>query len=77
MMFDMAPMGPIWWISGLVVVVLLVAACLASLAHVQPPRRRSVAPPGDAPVELLRHRLAAGEIDDEEYLRRRSALGDR
>lgn len=75
-MYDMAPMGPIWWISGLVVVVLLLAAGLASLASVQPARRRSVAPPRDAPVELLRHRLAAGEIDDEEYLRRRSALGD-
>ena len=77
MMYGMAPMGPIWWISGLFVVLLLLAAGLASLAHLQPPRRRPVAPPEDAPVELLRHRLAAGEIDDEEYLTRRSALGDR
>jgi putative membrane protein len=75
MMYDMAPMGPIWWVSGLVVV-LLVATVVAALAHVQPPHRRPVAPTEDAPVELLRHRLAAGEIDDEEYLRRRSALGD-
>ena len=67
-MYDMAPMGPIWWISGLLVVVLLLAVSLASLAHLQPPRRRPVAPPEDAPVELLRHRLAAGEIDDEDYL---------
>jgi uncharacterized membrane protein len=77
MMYDMAPMGPIWWIGGLLVVVLLLTAGLASLARLQPPHRRPVAPPEDAPVELLRHRLAAGEIDDEEYLTRRSALGDR
>jgi len=77
MMYDMAPMGSVWWIGGLVVVVLLLAAGLASLAHLEPPRQRPVAPSEDAPVELLRHRLAAGEIDDEDYLRRRSALGDR
>jgi uncharacterized membrane protein len=77
MMYDMAPMGPIWWISGLLVVLLLAAACLATVAYLKPPRRLPVAPPEDGPVELLRHRLAAGEIDDEDYLRRRSALGDR
>ena len=49
MMYDMAPMGPIWWIGGLLVVVLLLAAGLASLAHLQPQRRRPVAPPEDAP----------------------------
>ena len=77
MMHDMAPMGPIWWIGGLLVALLLLAAGLAYVAQVQPSRRRPAVPPRDAPVELLRHRLAAGEIDDEEYLSRRSALGDR
>ena len=76
MMFGMAPMGLVWWMSGLLVVVLLAAACLACFSHVAPPRRRSVTPPEDAAVELLRHRLATGEIDDEEYLSRRSALGE-
>ena len=71
-MFDMAPMGPLWWTIGLVVFVLLGVACLASLAHLQPPRQRCVSPP----VQLMRHHLANGEIDDEDYLRRRSALGD-
>ena len=40
------------------------------------PRQRSVSPPIDVPVQLLRHHLANGEIDDEDYRRRRSALGD-
>jgi len=76
MMFGMPPMGLIWWMSGLLVVVLLLAACLTSLSHLPLPRRRSAEQPDDAALELLRHRLAIGEIDDEEYLRRRSALGD-
>ena len=76
MMFGMAPMGLVWWMSGLLVVVLLAAACLASLSHLPLPRRRSAERTDDAAVELLRHRLATGEIDDEEYLSRRSALGD-
>jgi len=76
MMHDMASMGTFWWLSGLVVVVLVASACLASLARPRPSGRPSVQPPEDASVELLRHRLAAGEIDDEDYLRRRSALGD-
>ena len=76
MMFDMDPMGPLWWTIGLVVLALLGAACLVSLAHLRPSRPRFVAPPEDAPVQLLRHRLANGEIDDEDYLRRRSAMGD-
>ena len=76
MMFDTDPMGLLWWTIGLVVVVLLGAACLACFALFQRPRPRAVAPPEDAPVALLRHRLANGEIDDEDYLRRRSALGD-
>jgi uncharacterized membrane protein len=76
MMFDMAPMNSLWWTIGLVVVVLLGTAFFAAMAHLQPPRQRSVAPPEDDSVQLLRHRLATGEIDDEDYLRRRSALGD-
>jgi putative membrane protein len=31
-------------------------------------------PPGDDPYEILRRRYAAGEIDDEEYARRRKTL---
>jgi putative membrane protein len=77
MMFGMAPMGLFAWIGGLLVVIVLVAACLAYLSYLGPARGRSDAPSGDDAVELLRHRLATGEIDDEEYLRRRSALEDR
>jgi putative membrane protein len=31
-------------------------------------------PPADDPYEILRRRYAAGEIDDEEYARRRKTL---
>jgi putative membrane protein len=33
------------------------------------------APPAEDPFEILRRRYAAGEIDDEEYARRRKTLG--
>ena len=32
-------------------------------------------PSADDPLEILRRRYAAGEIDDEEYARRRKTLG--
>jgi uncharacterized membrane protein len=77
MMYDMAPMGLLMWVGGLLVVLLVVAGCVAYLSHYRPPRGRPSLPPADAAVELLRHRLATGEIDDEEYLRSRSVLEDR
>lgn len=75
-MFDMAPMGPLWWTIGLVVFVLLGVACPGLPCASAAPRQRSVSPPIHVPVQLLRHHLANGEIDDEDYRRRRSALGD-
>jgi len=38
-------------------------------------RSQPPAPRADDPVEVLRQRYARGEIDDEEYERRRSVLG--
>jgi putative membrane protein len=32
-------------------------------------------PPAEDPLEVLRHRYARGEIDEEEYERRRKTLG--
>jgi putative membrane protein len=59
-------------------VVLLVIAVLAAvvlglalLAHASRARRR---PAPDDPKEILRRRYAAGEIDEDEYLRRMSGL---
>jgi putative membrane protein len=76
MMFGMSLMG-IFWVLGLLAVLLALAAYVAYLSRSESSRGRSTAPPEDSAVELLRHRLAKGEIDDEEYLRRRSALEDR
>jgi putative membrane protein len=75
-MFGMPWMG-LFWVVGLLAVLLALAAHVAYLSHSGSSRGRSSAPPDDAAVELLRHRLANGEIDDEEYLRRRSVLEDR
>ena len=76
MMYDMDLMGPSggrsgWWSSSW-----SAPRAWPPWRVSEPPRHRCVAPPEDDPVELLRHRLANGEIDDEDYLRRRSALGD-
>ena len=59
------------------VVVLLATAVSLGVAGVWALRRRvpETAAQPDAPVELLRSRLAAGEIDEDEYLRRRSVIG--
>ena len=58
MMYDMAPMGPIWWISGLLVVVLL--GCLPGFPGASPapasasPSHRPRTPPSSCCVTVLR-----------------------
>ena len=61
----------------MVLVVLLAATFTLAIVGGWAVARHTLRPghPVDPPVELLRSRLATGEIDDEEYLRRRSALG--
>ncbi|GAA3118519.1 hypothetical protein GCM10010466_06820 [Planomonospora alba] len=54
-----------------VAVVVAVVLGLALVLHTSRARRRPVA---DDPKEILRRRYAAGEIDEDEYLRRMSGL---
>ncbi|GAA5055044.1 SHOCT domain-containing protein [Thermocatellispora tengchongensis] len=63
-----------------VVLVLFVLAVLAAivfggllLARVRA-ERKPLPPPADDPKEILKRRYAAGEIDEDEYLRRMSGL---
>jgi putative membrane protein len=44
------------------------------LARTWTPRRTEELPAGDSPREILKRRYAAGEIDEDEYLRRMSGL---
>ena len=66
-----------WWVIGLVVLVLLVAAIVALFTR----RPAGSAPPRVAPdaqassaEQVLADRLARGEIDPDEYRRRRDVL---
>jgi putative membrane protein len=53
----------VWWVVGIVVLVLLVRLVASSLG--------GPAPRGDeTPEQILKRRYAKGEIDREEYLRR-------
>jgi putative membrane protein len=63
--------GPIVWIVLLGLVVWLVVAVIrrGGSDGVQGPRR------GKTPREILDERFARGEIDEEEYQRRRDVLG--
>jgi putative membrane protein len=59
--------GPLFWIAVIVVVILLL-------------RRRGFCRPGrthhhQSAPEVLENRFARGEIDDDEFRRRRSVLG--
>lgn len=67
-----------WWgvlvtvlVIGALLVVLVGAATAAVLA-----RRRPGADKPDESVQELRRRLARGEIDEDDYLSRRSVLDD-
>lgn len=53
----------LWWVVGIVVLVLLVRAVVGSLAG-------SSARGEDAPEQILKRRYAKGEIEREEYQRR-------
>jgi putative membrane protein len=65
-----------WWVIALVVLVLLIVAIVALFQR--QPVAESSAPtvvPARSPAEvLLAERLARGEIDADEYRRRRDAL---
>ena len=67
---------------GLVSLVVLVLAVVGGVRLVRELRRRDAKPIGsapyeEAPKEILRRRYAAGEIDEDEYLRRLAGLSQR
>ncbi len=73
MMGGMALWMLLWALVGLAVLVLAVVAIIWLVRRTDTPRP---APTTDreTPEELLGRRYAAGEIDEDEYLRRRSGL---
>lgn len=77
MMGDMmAGMGAWMLLWGVLFVVLmgLAVAGAVSLGRALMRRSRPQAPSSEEPRELLQRRYAAGEIDEDEYLRRLSGL---
>ncbi|MEV7964455.1 SHOCT domain-containing protein [Sphaerisporangium sp. NPDC088356] len=54
---------------------IIVVSCLLVLVRTwTPPKRAAELPAADNPREILKRRYAAGEIDEDEYLRRMSGI---
>ncbi|GGK76602.1 hypothetical protein Sme01_20730 [Sphaerisporangium melleum] len=58
----------------LVVGLVVIVCCVLMLARSYVSERRRQILPADHPKEILKRRYAAGEIDEDEYLRRMSGL---
>lgn len=54
--------------------IIVILSCVLILVRTWIPARRAALAPTDDPKEILRRRYAAGEIDEDEYLRRMSGL---
>jgi putative membrane protein len=63
----------VWGLVGIALLVLVVVGIVWMVRRTDG-HGRPVAP--DSPEEILRRRYAAGELDEEEYLRRRAGLRD-
>lgn len=64
--------GALMWIVWLLLLVLIAAIIRALLGgHNDPDSRR---PPADSALDVLRKRYARGEIDEQEFNRRRQEL---
>ncbi|GAA3635262.1 SHOCT domain-containing protein [Microlunatus ginsengisoli] len=61
------------WLGGLIFLLLAIAAAAAIVLLVRNRSHHATSVPS-SPRELLAHRFARGEIDDEEYYLRLSAL---
>lgn len=79
MMAGMGAWMVLWALAGVVIVALVAAGAVWAARELgQRERGRERAElPGDAPQQILRRRYAAGEIDEDEYLRRLSGLSQR
>lgn len=80
MMGGMMPGMGAWSIAGIVFLALAIAGAVWAVRRIgqagRPPALDGARSP-DKPLEILRHRYAAGEIDEDEYLRRLSGLSQR
>ncbi len=73
MMVGMGVWMLLWVLVGIAVLALAVVGILSLVRRTDNPR--PAPPSGEEPAEdLLRRRYAAGEIDEDEYLRCRAAL---
>lgn len=64
-------MGPFGWIMMIVITLAAVALIVWVVRSTAPTGRRD-----SDPIDILKRRLALGEIDSEEYEKRRKLLGD-
>jgi putative membrane protein len=67
----LAALGTAFWIGLIALIILGMRWLIRQERGMSPPPSRSA---GEEPLEILRRRYAAGEIDDEEYERRRKVL---
>ncbi len=81
------PGGGGWWFMAVMMIafwVVVVIAVIAALRHWRGPGDQRVgpyppappSPPTENPLEVLRLRLAKGEIDGDEFERRRTLLNE-
>jgi putative membrane protein len=66
--------GGWWWVMGVGWLVLLAAVVVIVVLFVRRPDHRGTGNVRTQPEDLLAERLARGEIDEDEYRRRRDAL---
>jgi putative membrane protein len=66
--------GGWWWVMGIGWLVFLAAIVVIVLLVVRPSEHRASKGARSGPEDLLAERLARGEIDEDEYRRRRDAL---
>lgn len=70
----MGPLIMIIFIAVVVVLVVLAVRWLGGSGH--GPSAHPHAPPGKAPIDILKERFARGEIDKDEFEERRRVLGE-
>ncbi|MDH2429113.1 SHOCT domain-containing protein [Sphaerisporangium sp. TRM90804] len=56
------------------IAVIVIISCVLVMVRTWKPRRAAALAPEENPREILKRRYAAGEIDEDEYLRRMSGL---
>jgi putative membrane protein len=74
MMTGMGAWMALWAVLGLIVLGLIVTSVIRLTRTHHSHRQPAVPDTSDAPREILRRRYAGGEIDDDEYFSRISAL---